>query len=390
MSQRVLFVDDDPKILKGIARQFEDTLDLDIANGPEHALEQFDQGQTFAVVVSDMRMPNMSGVELLSAIRQRSPETVRIMLTGFADLESTIEAVNEGNIFRFLSKPCTHDVLKKAVEDGLKQYRLVHSEKELLEGTLHGSIKVLSEMLSLVNPLAFGRTSQVQRISLGIGQEMDYQRLWDLKIASMLFPLGCVTISEKSLESVLNGKAIPDGDEAAFASHAALASGMLKSIPRLEHVAEIVAYQDKGFDGSGLPQDGVHGEAIPLGGRILKLAADFEIKFKRCGDANVALEKIETGAGPYDPQVLSALKTALHSGLCQACSRDVSIEDLEIGMILSADLRGLGGQLLVASGQEITQSLRFRLQKLFANRTIGEMIQIEVLGEFQNTAATIV
>lgn len=391
MSKKVLFVDDDPKILKGISRQFDDELDFETAIGPEEALELLDSEGPFAVVVSDMRMPKMTGVELLSVIRQRSPNTVRMMLTGFADLESTILAVNEGNIYRFLSKPCSHEVLEKAVHDGLEQYRLVNAEKELLEGTLHGSIKVLSEMLSLVNPLAFGRTSQVQRIAMAIGKEMEVANLWDLKIASLLFPLGCVTVSETALECVLKGDPVPAREESAFCKHSEVARQMLSNIPRLETVAEIVLLQDKGYDGSGLPKDKpVQGEEIILGARILKVASDFEIASKKATNSTAAVDLLRNVMRRYDPKVITALESALRNGLCQSNIKEYAINRVTPGMVLASDLRGSNGQLLVAKGQTISQSIQTRLLSLLDRGAITDVLEIEVLGEVTASSESLV
>ena len=381
MPAKVLFVDDDQKILNSVTRQFEDLFDLETANGPELALELIEADGPYAVVVSDMRMPGMNGIELLTSVKERSSDTVRIMLTGYADLQATIEAVNHGNIFRFLSKPCPQDVLEKAVRDGLTQHQLVTAERELLEGTLHGSIKVLSEMLSLVNPLAFGRTSQVQRIALAVGKEMQLESLWDLKIATMLFPLGYVTVSEKTLECVLGGSPVPSEDREALADHASVAQRMLRQIPRLEAVASIVAHQDKCFDGSGSPADGVAGKDIPVGARILKLASDFEIAYKREEDTSLALEQLCKKKHWYDDEVLRALQGALRSGLCQSSKREVSVPQLVSGMVIATDVRGAAGQLMVTSGQEITESTLHRLRDWYEKGVISETIEVEVLGE---------
>ena len=384
MTQKILFVDDDPKILKGVSRQLEDVFDLAAANGPLEALELLQEEGPFAVVISDMRMPDMNGIELLREIRQRSPQTVRMMLTGFADLKSTIEAVNEGNIFRFLSKPCAADVLKNAIRDGLNQFRLIHAEKELLEGTLLGSIKVLSEMLSLVNPLAFGRTSLVQKISLAIGQELGLENLWDLKIASLLFPLGCITVSESAMECVLLGKPVPECEKAAFDKHADLGKNMLKNIPRLESVAEIVACQDKGFDGSGLPQDkSLSGESIPIGARILKVASDFEIAFKTAVDPHAALVSLRKKSQQYDPEVVNGLASALRNGLGKTESDEIAVSRISPGMVLAKDIRSANGHLIIAKGQSITESNQQRLRTMSRNGVIGNVVEIEVLGTIE-------
>lgn len=385
MNEKVLFVDDDDKILKGIRRQFDDILELETASGPGEALEMLAQQGPFAVVVSDMRMPGMNGIELLARVRERSPDTVRIMLTGYADLQTTIDAVNAGNIFRFLSKPCTHEVMGKAVRDGLAQHRIVTAERELLEGTLHGSIRVLSEMLSLANPLAFGRTSQVQRIALAIGEQLKIPSLWDLKIATMLFPLGCVSVSQSTLERALAGQPLSKEEGGAFSKHPAVAQRMLRQIPRLEAVAAIVAYQDKGFDGSGSPDEGVSGGDIPIGARILKVASDFEIAYKRVGDTSQALQELEGRTGKYDLQVLRALQEALRGGLCRASRKSVRVQELNEGMVLAADVRTGAGQLMVASGQQVTESIRNRLCDLCMRGAIANEFQVEVLGEVETT-----
>ena len=381
MEEKVLFVDDDQKVLNGVTRQFEDVFEFDTANGPEVALKLIDSDGPYAIVVSDMRMPGMNGIELLTSVKERSSDTVRIMLTGYADLQATIEAVNQGNIFRFLSKPCPQDVLEKAVRDGLAQYRLVTAERELLEGTLHGSIKVLSEMLSLINPLAFGRTSQVQRIALAIGAEMRLESLWDLRIATMLFPLGYVTVSEKTLECVLDGRPVPSSDREALAHHAEIAQRMLRHIPRLESVASIVAYQDKSFDGSGNPEGGSVGKDIPLGARILKLASDFAIVYKRQGDTTLALEQLADVKRRYDEDVFQALQGALRNGLCQSSKREVAIQELVTGMVIATDVRASAGQLMASSGQEITESSLHRLHDWHEKGVIEGTIEVEVLGE---------
>src|SRR5207253_2334943 len=150
-------------------RQLRKKFDLVIAVGGEEGLAAVAERGPFAVIVSDMCMPGLNGVQFLTRVREVAPDSVRMLLTGHADVPSTIGAINEGNIFRFLTKPCTPEAFGKALEAGVEQYRLITAEKDLLEQTLRGSIKVLTELLALANPLAFGKASRVQRLVRRLG-----------------------------------------------------------------------------------------------------------------------------------------------------------------------------------------------------------------------------
>ena len=138
MTNKILFVDDEQHILTSYRRIFRKDYQISSALGPELALDIIQEKGPFAIVISDMRMPVMNGVQLLSKIKELSPDTVRIMLTGFADFNTAMEAVNEGNIFRFLTKPCPPDTLQKVIKDALRQYQLIKVEQELLNKTLKG------------------------------------------------------------------------------------------------------------------------------------------------------------------------------------------------------------------------------------------------------------
>src|SRR5690606_21232193 len=112
-------------------------------------------GEGYAVVVADMQMPEMDGIEFLTRVKEIAPDIVRIMLTGNGDQITAIEAINKGSIFRFLSKPSAH--LVETLQEALRQHQLITAERELLENTLHGSIKMLSEILALAEPKLFGQ-----------------------------------------------------------------------------------------------------------------------------------------------------------------------------------------------------------------------------------------
>ncbi len=118
----------------------------------------------YAVVVSDFRMPVMDGIKFLIQVKETAPETVRMMLTGNTDLPTAIDAINQGQIFRFLTKPCSGELLIQTLDAGLRQYQLITAEKDLLEKTLKESISLLTDVLAIVNTKAYGRSLRIQQL----------------------------------------------------------------------------------------------------------------------------------------------------------------------------------------------------------------------------------
>ena len=192
MSVKILCVDDEPNILSGYQRSLRKQFEIETAPGGSEALEKMEASGPYAVIVTDMRMPGMDGIQFLKAAQEMDPDSVRIMLTGNADQQTAADAVNEGHIFRFLNKPCTPEDLAQALTAGLKQYRLITAEKELLEKTLGGTIKVLMEILATVDPELFGRAQTLRRNmhtladALRRNGQLAREDLWPLELASLL------------------------------------------------------------------------------------------------------------------------------------------------------------------------------------------------------------
>ncbi|MGQ9688778.1 MAG: HD domain-containing phosphohydrolase [Desulfobaccales bacterium] len=370
MQPKILFVDDDPNILAGYQRQLRKLYQVDVAAGPQEGLKFVAHNGPYAVVVSDLRMPGLDGIQFLAQVQQVSPDTVRIMLTGFADVKAAIEAVNTGNIFRFLTKPCTPDTLIQALEAGLKHYRLVMAERELLENTLRGSIKVLTQILALVNPEAFGRSSRIARYIRDIAHVMRLKDTWHLETAALLSQIGCIMLSEATLKNLYHGKALSPEEEQVFQMHPFIARDLLKNIPRLEEVAEIIVYQGKRFDGGGFPLDDTRGENIPLGSRMLKVVLDLDTLEAGGLTKQQALVRMKQNPGWYDPDILAALETITWiEGKYEV--KTLMVRDLLDNMIFDDDVYTKTGTLLISRGQEVTPLIRRRLH------TYGETVGIK-------------
>lgn len=166
-----------------------------------------------------------------------------MILTGQADLQSTIAAVNEGHIFRFLCKPCPPEQLGAAIDDGLKQHRLVTAEKVLLEQTLGGAIKLLIEILGMVRPAAFSRTARLQRYVDDLAADLGLRPAWQWGVAAMTSQLGFLALPEEVLAKVEAAQSLRDDERRLYESHPEIAQKLLTGIPRLEEVAVIVAGQ---------------------------------------------------------------------------------------------------------------------------------------------------
>ena len=309
---KVLMVDDEAKVLAGYKRHLKKIYDLTITTDPIEGLELCVNKGPFAVIVSDQRMPEMDGVTFLTEIRKLVPNTVRIMLSGQADMEETIKAVNHGNIFRFLNKPCKLQDLVVALDDGIKQFNLLESEKVLLDQTLRSSLEVLVEVLSLVNPYAYGCSSRMYRIVKKIAKKLRFEKSWELEIASLMAHVGLVTIPANILSKVVKGRELTGEEDKTFMGYPKASYNLLKSIPRLELVCSFVRDLHSTYDSSEFEEaKGTEKEEILLGTHILNLAMDFDKEVFGKQQTEVAgLMSIMKVAdeGKYNPIVVKALK----------------------------------------------------------------------------------
>lgn len=361
MNTKILFVDDEPNVLAGLERQLRKQYEIETASGGTEGLAALDARGPFAVIVSDMRMPGVDGVKLLSQARERHPDTVRILLTGYADLRSAIDVVNQGSIFRFLTKPCATDVLTVALDAALTQYRLVLAERELLDHTLRGSVQVLGEVLALVNPTAFAQAVRVQKLVRELAGTIAGAESWEVDIAAVLSRLGCVTIPENVIVAANRGADLGPTERQLIENLPTVARDLLKPIPRLERVLEIIAYIDKSFSEPSRPNLEKCGKEIPLGARLLKLVFEFDKLVARGVPQPRAIASIRSRAECYDPELFAVLESQILQSP-KAEMREVWITELERGMVLAEDLYNDSGQLLLSSGNPITDPLKRRLE----------------------------
>ncbi|MCX6153829.1 MAG: response regulator [Candidatus Kapabacteria bacterium] len=376
MNDFVLLVDDDLDVLSAFQRNLRKSFKIKAATSAIEALEIIRESQEFAVIVSDYNMPHMNGIEFLTLVRKFHPDTVRIMLTGFANLETSIKSVNEGNVFRFLTKPVNIEVLSQTIEDALAQYHLITFEKELLDKTLRGSIKVLIDILSAVNPTAFSIGASVRNTAKMIAEKLDMKNLWEVDLACLLSQIGCVAVPAEILQKKINNESLGHEELKIFNSHPSLGRDLLKNIPKLESIAEAIFYQFRNYDGSDNHEIEVKHDAIPLIARILKVATDYEDYIKNGFSEGDALAKLQQFSDHYDPKILETLKKDNGELKHKYIIRFVELKQLRMNMILADDIRDIKDNILIVKGKELTDIHLLQLINQSKVRTIREPIKV--------------
>jgi response regulator RpfG family c-di-GMP phosphodiesterase len=364
---KVLFVDDDTKILAAYQRNLGEDFSLDTAAGPEEGLRALSEKGPYAVIMADMQMPGMNGVEFLKKSEQIAPDSIRVMLTGNADQETAAKAVNEGHVFRFLNKPCPVEQVSETLRAGIEQYRHRAIEKEIIEGTLAGCVKVLTEVLAMVAPEHLGRGQRLRDSVHTFARHVGANPIWEIELAAELLTIGYAVLTPEAVRKLTDGTELYVGEKLISQRHPEIGHNLLVEIPRLSGVAKIILYQNKHFDGAGFPHDEVKGHAIPIGARIMRILID---RFELEQDGIVkdrALRTMQARVGHYDPDLLKACFECHADFLVNSITAhtpvdSLTFEQLRPGLISVTEISSGSGQVLVAAGSRLTTMMIERLR----------------------------
>lgn len=269
----------------------------------------------FVVIVSDLRMPGIDGIEFLTQVRALSPDSIRIMLTGFADLQTAMDAVNTGQVFRFLTKPCPMKMLQGAIDAGIAQHRLIRSERELaglrrLEQAMEGIITGFSALVEARDPYTAGHQKQVTKLALAMADiiGIDRDTRSGLHMAAMVHDIGKIYIPADFLNKPGH---LSEVEYTIIRTHPQVGSDILKSVDFEWPISRIVLQHHERMDGSGYP-DGLRGEEILPEARILCVADVVDAMsshrpYRPSLGIESALEEIETNRGSlYDAEAVDA------------------------------------------------------------------------------------
>lgn len=291
----VLLIDDEVSVLHGLKRLFAGDINIQTAASGEEAIARIDTGERFAVVICDQRMKGMDGIETLTAIREKSATTTRILLTGFADSHILRGAVNKAGVFRVLDKPCKRAVLEGTIFDALAEYKIISAQVRGIEKTVLGTIKMLREIQNAFGIVPGRHRGAVMDLARTMVRDLKCGPIWEMDAALMLADLdGLQSYAEQA-------------DPRPAHERENLSTSVLAHIPRLRRVSEALSFKWKNYDGSGKPANLIAGAAIPPLARVLRVVLEYERLLNHGFPAPAALKEIVDAQSKYDPAVVRKL-----------------------------------------------------------------------------------
>lgn len=372
---RVLCVDDEPDVLRAMARVLRTNFEVSVAQCAGDALAAFQYGHKFAVLVCDLQLPDMNGIQLLEQFQNLAPTTVRMLVTGKADMEATVRAINTVHVFGFLQKPYDTALLVRHVSAAAEHHRLLEAERALLEETLHGSIRALTNLLGLSCPAAFGRGTRLSRLASDMTAALNAPNRWEIEVAAMLSQIGCVTLPTALVERMQRGDKLDAAERILVDQLPAMEEELLAPIPRLEGVRAILHFQNSRFDGY-TPPNALRGKALPLGARVLKILSDYDVLTCQGMDVPTALTEMTARTGCYDPDVFRTfceITNFIGDGIS---TRTVLLSEVQLGMVFGESVVTSAGTLLIARGQDVTSGLLARIRSNWGEFAKGHSVRM--------------
>jgi response regulator RpfG family c-di-GMP phosphodiesterase len=397
MNNNVLFVDDDVELLSSFERNLRKQYEITTAANGLKAIDILKSGAQFACIVSDLKMNQLSGVEFLSIAKDLAPNTPRILLTGFADLKNSIDAINKANIFRLLTKPIPVEALVKIVNEALDHFRLFELEKEMMDKTLKSTIKMLIDILSMSQPLVFSQSKSLIKIISRTAQKMEVKKLWEVEISAMLSQLGAIAIPKSILEKKLDGILMDAASERVYKTIPDISYKLLSTIPHLNKIAKIIKFQH--IENYHMSDDAPDIEILKIA-HIIKIAYDYELRIKKGNNPTDIITYFKENYDIYNAAIVKFFEEASVeiknedyiqrrnkinvyanlnpnvSSLVETLIVEIPLAKLESGMILGAPIKDTKGRVILNKGYEINEMNLAKIRNLESLVTIQEPIKI--------------
>lgn len=356
MTKRILLVDDEDRVLHSFTRNLELEYEVYTASGADRALEVIDEDGPFAVIITDMRMPDVDGLEFIKRARDVAPHSVYMMLTGNQDLETATAAINEGQIFRFMNKPIAMSPLRATLDAGLRQYELINLERELLQRTFCGAVTVLTDLLESSHRDLFGRASAIETFAKGIQTHLGIEERWEFRLACRLSLIGFMSLPEEE-NAAYGDPTISDEEWLTMLNEASqIGRDLLRKIPRIETVADIIGDQARTKYLRLAHRSVSNKEVVATGAALLRLSLHAERLASSGLSCSQALQEIRESLPAITLDLEDALESCWPKGVCWA-TEFVKLDQLCERMVVADDVVNVDGSTLVRKGRRLTSTI---------------------------------
>lgn len=302
---RVLCLDDEPHVLEALRDTLRRQFEIVVSTNGFEALRLL-AAEPFEVVIADMRMPLLNGGRFLALAREHAPGTVRVMLTGQAALADAAEAINDGEIFRLLLKPCKTDDLTTALHAAVARHDERRAAREAQEHSRHAATRALIELGTRIDSDAPARTAQIRRHAAELAglQPDGFGFTAELEEACELMQIGAAAVSPETRARAALGTRIGPDHAAELEKLPELAVPLLPDIPGLEPVAALLA-------ATAWPSNGADCRSTRAGGAVLRIALDFELQIRQGAPTPAAVRSLHGRPGRYDKDLVAAFSTMM-------------------------------------------------------------------------------
>lgn len=367
----ILCVDDERNIVDSMRLNLRKHYEVLTALSGSAGLDALREQPEVAVVISDMRMPEMDGATFLAEVKAIAPSVVRMLLTGYSDIEAAMRAVNEGQIFRFLTKPCAPDHLLTTLQAGVEQHRLITAERVLLQKTLLGCVKALVDVLALSNPMALGRAVRIRNKARKLAKRLRIEQIWRIEFAALLSQLGAVSLPDETVRKLYDGDELDPHEHGKLVENMATMNRILGNIPRLEPVTGLLDELRALTDGNAQLSSE---SRVSLEARLLYASIELDSMEGRGQPLSESLKGFQQSASTYGEDLLDALM-GLKNDPEQMQMASIELKDLEDGMVLCDDLKTSDGVLILPRGFAVNAGSREHVFN-FADRLEGLRIKV--------------
>ena len=328
----VLFVDDDENILKALRRNLHDKYKVSFSSTVEGALELLETNN-YSVIFSDMQMPVMNGADFLILVKEKSPDSIRVLLTGETDLNDAIKAVNESDIYKILLKPCSHENICSTIDTALKLYNAHKLEEVLMDKSLKGFVYIILDLLGTISPEIFQRSTDITKIVRSPRTNFTLKNPWAFEVSCLLMYLGSIHLKIYKFVNIYNS----DNLQKVILQSA----NLLSKVPKFEAVHSILVELAELYSKEGPVKD-LHSDA-----KTLKLIVDYH---SLINDSQFQA-KIRS---MYSKEVILQLPHLFGKKAQQKKVTTIKANQLKVGMTTAEDIKTQSGSVIVSKGELVT------------------------------------